>query len=457
MAEGILGLGTGQSTGLSQELIDKLKAAERKGQVEPLETDLKNLGLEKEKLADIRTKFNALLDAIKPFDLFVSGGVNAFNQKAASTTGSSVVFDAPDVASLKEGVTTVDVTQLSQKDVFQSNTFTMEDLNSDTPLDAGDFTIEIGGETHTFDAPSYFGLVNRINDANIGVTASIEPTGPDSNRIVIKSDGAGTENAIKISGPASQVLGFTTDGTTENPASHTLVAKNMKATVDGVEYESSSNDITVDGVLKITAVTKGTSSINITKDTNAFVDLLDDFVAKYNDFTSSLNEELVDPQTNISDKSSLRNLLSGVKNRIMGEYGGTGEDDKKSLFMYGFQLDSKGKLSYDSGELQKAIDKDFDGLQELFIGKAESKGLGTNLKEYMDDATYDNGILHEYDDYLTDREKTLTEEKDKAVAKLDLKYSTLAQQFASYTAIITKMESSFSGLKQMIAQSTASN
>lgn len=30
MADGILGLGTGQSTALNQDLIDKLKAAERK-------------------------------------------------------------------------------------------------------------------------------------------------------------------------------------------------------------------------------------------------------------------------------------------------------------------------------------------------------------------------------------------------------------------------------------------
>ena len=40
---------------------------------------------------------------------------------------------------------------------------------------------------------------------------------------------------------------------------------------------------------------------------------------------------------------------------------------------------------------------------------------------------------------------------------LDKKYEQLALQFSSYGTIITQMESSFSGLKMLIQQSTASN
>ena len=42
MADGILGLGTGQATTLNSELIEKLKTAERKSTVEPIETKLQN-------------------------------------------------------------------------------------------------------------------------------------------------------------------------------------------------------------------------------------------------------------------------------------------------------------------------------------------------------------------------------------------------------------------------------
>ena len=43
MATGVLGLGSSGSTGLNQELIDKLKAAERKARVEPIETRISNI------------------------------------------------------------------------------------------------------------------------------------------------------------------------------------------------------------------------------------------------------------------------------------------------------------------------------------------------------------------------------------------------------------------------------
>ena len=55
------------------------------------------------------------------------------------------------------------------------------------------------------------------------------------------------------------------------------------------------------------------------------------------------------------------------------------------------------------------------------------------------------------------RETTLNDDKEKAQATLDAKYEQLALQFSSYGTIITQMESSFSGLKMLIQQSTASN
>lgn len=48
MAEGILGLGSGQASALNSDLIEKLKTAERKSTVEPYETKLENITTEKE-------------------------------------------------------------------------------------------------------------------------------------------------------------------------------------------------------------------------------------------------------------------------------------------------------------------------------------------------------------------------------------------------------------------------
>ncbi|MFY9073589.1 flagellar hook protein FliD [Malaciobacter mytili] len=452
MAEGILGLGSGQSTALNQELIDKLKAAERKAQVEPLETSLENLGIEREKFTEIQNKLNELLEAIKPFDLFVSGGTDAFEQKAASTTGDSVIFEAPDVSKLNNGITTVNISKLAQKDVFQSNVIDTTTKNG--TVDAGTLDITIGGTTTSFDTAgkTYQELADEIN-TKTGMSASLEQVGSDSYRLIIKSSDTGLDNAITITGQASQALGYTTDGITENATNHILKAQNLEATIDGVDYNVSSNVITVDGGLKITALKLGEASINISDDKAQISSQVNSFVDKYNEFVTMLDEAISNQDLQISDKSALRNLQGAIKEKIFGQYG----TDDKSLFNYGFEVDKEGKLSVNTTDFQAAIDNDFEGLKDLFIGKAEAKGLGTQLKEFLTDTTLSEGIVGRYDTFLTERKKTLTTEKDNAVESLDNKYRQLALQFAQYSAIISQMENSFSGLKQMILQSTAQN
>lgn len=454
MAEGILGLGTGQSTSLNQELIDKLKAADRKARVEPLENRLDNLEKESDKKDEIMVKYNDLLDSIKDFDLFNTSGINAFQQKAATASGSSVVFDAADVATLDTGTTSVNVTQIAQKDVYQSNS--IDAATKDATVDAGTLSIAVGSNAATdidTTGKTYDELATEINNLD-GVSASVEQVGSDSFRLIIRSEETGTDNVLSITGAASSALGYTTDNTTINEANHTLSAKNMQATVDGVAYDSSSNTITVAGGLKITATTIGESSLSVSDDTNSITDGINNFVDKYNEFMNMVNDELTDSNTPISNKSSLRSLVDGVKNIVLGTFG----DDQKSLFKYGFEMDTNTfDLKVDTAKLQESLENNFDEVYDLFIGKAESKGLGTQLVEYMNDQTRTDGILDTYDDYLTNRKDTLTKEKEKAIETLDTKYATMSQQFAAYTAIITKMESSFSSLKMMISQSQASN
>lgn len=452
MAEGILGLGSGQGSALNQELIDKLKSAERKAQVEPIEKSLETWDLEKEKFGEIQTKLNELLEAVKPFDLFVSGGANAFEQKVASTTGDSVVFEAPDSTMLTNGVTTVNVTQLAQKDVFQSNSIT--EATKNVAINAGDLKITVGGVTSTFDTTdkTYDELASEIK-SKTGMTASVEQVGSDSYRLIIKSSETGLDNSLTITGDASQTLGYTTDGTTVNASNHLLSAKNMTATVDGIDYENATNVLTIDGGLKVTALKLGESSININDDTAQISTQVSDFISKYNEFVTMIDDELANQNTPISDKSALRALQSGIKDKIFGTYGA----DDKSLFNYGFEVDKEGKLSLDTAKFQEGIENDFNGLKDLFIGKAEAKGLGTQLKEYLTDSTLSSGLVGRYETYLDERKETLTEDKEKAVESLDSKYRQLSLQFAEYGAIITQMEASFAGLKQMILQSTAQN
>ncbi|MBP7742125.1 MAG: flagellar filament capping protein FliD [Aliarcobacter sp.] len=444
MANGVLGLGAGQAASLNSELIEKLKTAERKSTVAPIEAEIEKIATEKETFASLETKVSELLNAIKPFDLFVSGAVTAFEQKSATTSGDSVTFDAADVKTLKKGFTSVTVSILAQKDVYQSNSVT----SKDTLINAGN--LKIGTETFDTTNLTYDQLAKQIN-AKDGMNASVEEVGTNSFRLVIKSEESGLAKKLEISGTASQALGYTSDGTIVNEASHILKAKDMKATVDGVEYNVSSNNIIVDG-LKITANKIGDSTINVVEDNSQIESQMKNFVDKYNELLALVEKETLGSDSTLTDKSSIRDILSQIKNNLFSSYGTVGD---KSVFNFGIELDMYGSLSLDSTKFKKAVQEDMAGLKELFIGTAENKGLGTTLKETLDTMKFSGGVLNTYDAAMRTREITLNENKEKAEKSLDAKYQQLSLQFSSYGTLINQMESSFSGLKLLIEQSVA--
>lgn len=535
MAEGILGLGSSGAASLNSELIEKLKTAERASTVEPIESSIEDItkeGGESEKLAEIVAKVNEFLDSVKPFDLFVSGGVTAFDQKSASASGSSVIFDAVDVSSINEGSTTVKINQLAQRDVFQTNkfedpsaqisdgndtgdilvlsqsgrpvyqsdsiisssdsvtesieingkTFTgstfselVNNINSDEDFNAkitlsgrlsitsidekselsisGDLATSLGiskGEKYSTVGQSYEELAESIN-SNSNYSASIEAVGSNENRLVIKSIESGLDNSIEIT-----QKGF--DLGLEDESNNTVKAQNLLAKVDGVDYDVSSNVLVVNGGLKITAIEvdneNSFSSISVQKDTSVVSTMIEDMVNKYNELTSLVDSELYSAESTIEDKSTLKTMMEGIKSTIFATYG---DDDNLSVFNFGIELDKSGVLFIDNDVLNEKIENNLDDLKSLFVGVAENRGLGTQLKEYVNDLDSYDGLLTKYEENMNSRKEALEEEKTKAQEALDNKYSLMATQFASYSAIITQFENQFSGLQMMIQQSISTS
>lgn len=442
MATGILGLGSSGSTGLSQEFIDKLKAAEAKAKIDPYTTKLETWDKELEKITEIETKTKELLAAIASFDLY-SSTPNAFEQMSATTSGTAAMFNALDSKNLAEGVTTIKVEQLAQRDVYQTVTFTDKTaliVDGQDPTDA----IVINGKSFLTAGKTYEELAEEI-DKETNIIATVEQVGDAEYRMVIKSEKSGLENALAIT-QSGVDLGL------EVPANKVLSAQNMKATIDEIEYNISSNTITTQSGLIINAVEIGNASISIQRDTSAIVTGLDDFVAKYNELRTLIETEQFSEESSLTNVTSLKMMMDTIKNTMFGEYGA---DSDKNVFNYGFSFDLYGQLSIDGTILSKAITDDFDGLKSLMVGTAEKPGFGTVLKEYIDDLDGYDGILTQYGTSMADNKTKLEADKTKAQELLDSKYSLMSQQFASYTALITQMEASFGGMKMMIEQSTS--
>ncbi|MFX4281286.1 flagellar filament capping protein FliD [Aliarcobacter butzleri] len=450
---GVLGLGSSGSTSLNEALIEKLKEADKASSVTPLEKKLEKFTTEKEVVANIQTKVNELLSAVKVFSLNQTTGANAFQQKSADVTGDGVSFDSDDLSALKSGSLSVKVEQLAKKDVWQSNQFDGKTVTKDSLVNKG--TLEINGTPIDTNNKSYSDLVSEINKID-GVQASIVEDSTGKFRISIKSTETGEANKIdftdsntdNISQAAVSLFGV---GTANESEYNVLKAQDMIMKVDGVDYSGSSNTITIDG-LKITATkSTGESTINIEEDNSNLKTQMQAFVTAYNTLNTLISGEVYSTDSSLGDKASIRNVMSQLKEQLFG----TGSGDK-TIFSYGFSFDSSnGNLVLSSTEFENAIKNDKEGLQNLFVGVAEKKGIATALDELISNSGINKSLI-DYESNMLSRQTKLTEQKDAAQEALDTKYKLMSQQFAAYTTIITQMENSFSGLKMLIQQSTAS-
>lgn len=442
---GILGLGSEGSTSLNQDMIDDLKEREYESFVKPIETDLEEIEEETILIDEIEAKTQELLEIIKPFDLYVSGGTTAFDEVSATTTGTSASFDAADTTGLTEGTMYIDIQQLATKDVYQSNKISenAEDVMSTGQGDSDQISIEIDGQTYNFPTKdvSYEQLAEDITlKSDNNLVASVEQVSDDEFRLVIKSAETGLSNTLNITQTGVD-LGY------DEVSNHTLSAQNMKASIDGIDYDVSSNTIKTQGGLSVTGVSLGESSITIKKDLTTLADSMNEFANKYNELLEMINTAVYDADSPAEDISSLKSVMDGMKNILFGSYG---LDDEESLFNYGFSFDQNGNMLFDATTFNTAVNENPDDLEELFIGYAEKEGLGTQLKTYLDGLDGFEGLLYSYEESMADRKTTLEEEKETAIERLDDKYYQMELQFAATTALITQMEAEFAGLQSMI-------
>ena len=445
MADGILGLGSSGSSDLSSELITKLKTAESTAILDPIKTEQEDTQAEIDALSKIQTMVLELLDLVDDFDLFTSD-TNVFDEVSATTTGSSVSFDATDTSNMEEGTVSIEVTQLAQKDVYQSNTIS----DTTATMDSGTISITIDDTTYDFstDGKTYEELVTEMNK-NSGLEVSLEQVGDTSYRMVIKSVESGSDNGLTIT-QTDIDLGL------EDTDNHVLIAQNLLATIDGIDYEKSSNKVTLESGLIIKAVSEGTSTITIEKDNASVVEGIVSIADKYNNLVDLVNSYILgdeDENAVISDSSTLKTMMSEIKGVLFDSYG---LEDEENLFKYGISFDSDGYMQVDETELTEALTDNYDDIKELFTGYAEKEGIGTRLKTYLDSLDGIDGLLTAYDDKLDGRLETLEDEYQTASDKLDEKYEQMSTQFAAYTVLITQMENSFASLKSIIDDTSSS-
>jgi flagellar hook-associated protein 2 len=206
MAFGTLSsLGAGSGV-LTYDVIDKLKKADESAMVTPFERRLKNVENQKKELSALTTQINLLKSSIADFK---DGEI--FQKRLAKVSGGSVSAEVNPGVSVQK--ITMDVTQLAQNDIYQSNGFSSKDSKINNTGDDQTLKFSYAGQEHDItlkDGATLSDLRDAINEANIGVTASIIDTGSDSNpyKLILKGNKTGKDNIIKLDYGNIDDLGF---------------------------------------------------------------------------------------------------------------------------------------------------------------------------------------------------------------------------------------------------------
>ncbi|TCS39193.1 flagellar hook-associated protein 2 [Paucimonas lemoignei] len=357
---------------------------------------LSAIGSIKSALSSFQTAVNGLSDISK----FQATKVTAGDTAVASATGSGSATPgtyALEVAKLAQAQKLASAGQSSTSAAIGTGTITIDfgtisggSFDSVTGKytgasfasnGAGSKTITIGSGDN-----SLAGIRDAINKAGIGVTANIVNDGGTSPyRLVLSNAATGQANSMKISvtGDAGLQALLNHDPAAE-PASQafteTVTAQNAEFKVDGVSISKPGNSVNdvIQGVTLSLYKTNAGSPTNITvaRDTSAVSGAVGQFVAAYNKINATLNQlSAYDPETKTAAVLNGDATLRSIQTQIRGVLGTAVENNSGAfnrLSDIGVALNKDGTLALDNAKLQKAMEKNFSDIADLFAatGKA---------------------------------------------------------------------------------------
>ena len=281
-------------------------------------------------------------------------------------------------------------------------------------------------------------IATKINEAGMGIQASIVTDVDGKERLMLRSKDTGTDKAFTVDiDPALTKLG----------QAEAQAAQNAKVKLNGMEVESSSNTFanTIPGMsFTVSEVTSTAATLNVKADTEAMKKNIQEFVDTYNELNDLLTQStkyveesktagvLQGDSATVSLQNSLRMLTQGIS----GSTGGL-----TRLAEIGIQMQEGGKLSTDTTKLDKAL-TNLEGLKGLFANKADALGQGggiaVNFKNFTDKLLSFDGTLNTKTDSLERTLKSNSAEQTKVNTRAD----TLEKRLdAQYSALDTKMAS----------------
>ncbi len=250
-------------------------------------------------------------------------------------------------------------------------------------------------------------------------------------------------------------------------------ASDSAFTYNGVSITRPTNEVNdvISGVnitLEQTTEPNKPAIISVSRDNQAIIDSLKEFVKAYNELIPKLDEDTrYDADTKIAGifngVGDIRAIRSSLNNVF--SYSVHTDNGVESLMKYGLSLDDKGVMSLDEAKLSSALNSNPKATQDFFYG-SDSKDMGG--REIHQEGIFSkfnqvianlidggNAKLKIYEDSLDRDAKSLTKDKENAQELLKTRYNIMAERFAAYDSQISKANQKFNSVQMMIDQAAA--
>ncbi|GAA8305841.1 flagellar filament capping protein FliD [Helicobacter pylori] len=292
--------------------------------------------------------------------------------------------------------------------------------------------------------------------------------------LTIKGEDALGKNSLKDLGlSAGMVQSYEASQNTLFMSKNLQKASDSEFTYNGVSITRPTNEVNdvISGVnitLEQTTEPNKPTIISVSRDNQAIVDSLKEFVKAYNELIPKLDEDTrYDADTKIAGifngVGDIRTIRSSLNNVF--SYSVHTDNGVESLMKYGLSLDDKGVMSLDEAKLSSTLNSNPKATQDFFYG-SDSKDMGG--REIHQEGIFSkfnqvianlidggNAKLKIYEDSLDRDAKSLTKDKENAQELLKTRYNIMAERFAAYDSQISKANQKFNSVQMMIDQAAA--
>ena len=443
---------SGLSSGIDfDSLIQKLIQVERVP-VDRLESQKSDCALKRAAYSDLAAKVDAVeaaADALRnPVD---------FADKAV-LVGDETAFTANASSAATTGQYRITVLSLALEHKMVSGNGL---ASSETAVasGAGLFTFKVGeaGTEYSVNVDAEMTLEefkDSLNSLDAGVNAVIvnEGTGANPYRLVLSTKETGEESKIIVTQDDTN-LGFPVNDTLLTSELHLQKPQNATVEIDGLTVERTSNTFSdlIEGVtLSLHKADPSASptpvTLEVSEDREAVGERVRGLIESYNAVVNFVNaRSQYDFEKNSGDplyaEGTVQSLLLGMSRIVTSGVAGL-PSELKSLSQIGVKTNRDGTLSLDEAKLQKALDENLGGVEDLFVQNGTTAGVGEQLYQLAYRATRsEDGSLSIRTAGLQEGIRNLGRKIEDQEAALDRYEVRLRAQFAALESLLSSYQS----------------